>query len=488
MNVLRRRGLRYASTETTKAAGDISSVFPSLQPGYKPKPLPPRFADLKKELFAKNSDAISRSYSRLLQNLKNETNELKRLGTDVWTSTVNCLQRIETLMSQQAVPSVNYSDFVSGNISKEKLAEIQYRGTVVIRGVLPKSEALDLKQEAREYIAANQSKVKAFPADSPAVYELYWTPSQVKARAHPRMLQTQLGLQKLWHSSNPDTEISTSYPVTYADRFRIRNPGDAKFALGAHADGGGIERWEDPEYTKCYEKILEGNWEEWDAWDVKHRINANMDMYNGAGACSMLRFFQGWLSMSDTRPGEGTLHVCPMVKQASAYTLLRPFFNVQSGEPMLDASFPGAVPGTCQEYNPVTHPHLELETSMVSVPHVEPGDYVAWHCDLLHSVDKEHKGKGDSSVMYIPATPLCEMNAQYLKRQREAALALSPAPDFPGAGGPGEAGFEGAVDWNKVSEDGLQAMGLGTKPWQVKEGMSAGEKRAIEKANKLLFA
>lgn len=201
----------------------------------------------------------------------------------------------------------------------------------------------------------------------------------------------------------------------------------------------------------------------------------------------MLRFFQGWLSMSDTGPGEGTLHVCPMLKHTTAYTILRPFFDVDTSLPKLDAAFPGSVPGACQEYNPVTHPHLELLTTMVSAPRVEPGDYVAWHCDSLHSVDKEHRGTGDSSVLYIPATPLCEMNVEYLVRQREAALRYSPPPDFPGAGGTGEIGFKGAVDWSSLDPDGLQAMGMGTRPWQITEDMSEGEKQAISLGNKICF-
>lgn len=201
----------------------------------------------------------------------------------------------------------------------------------------------------------------------------------------------------------------------------------------------------------------------------------------------MLRFFQGWLSMSNTGPGEGSLHVCPMLIQSTAYTILRPFFDAKTLQPNLDATFPGSVPGACQEYNPVTHPHLELDTTMVSVPEVEPGDYVAWHCDSLHSVDKEHKGNGDSSVLYIPATPMCEMNVDYLLKQRNAALAYSPPWDFPGAGGPGEAGFKGALDWSSVNSDGLRAMGMGAKPWEVTGDMTEGEKEVVEAANKACF-
>lgn len=383
---------------------------------------------------------------------------------------------------------MEYSDVVSGNVSQESLAEIRHRGSVVIRNVVPRKEARGWKERVEDYVAANQERVKAFPPDSPAVFELYWTPSQAEARAHSNMLETQRFLQRLWHSSDPNTRISTRNPLTYADRLRIRQPGDGKFTLGPHVDGGSLERWEDPEYSRVYAKILEGKWEEHDPWDAKHRVTAQMDLYNGAGACSMLRFFQGWLSMSKTAPGEGSLHVCPMLTHSSAYTILRPFFNGETMQPTIDNVFPGSVPGACQEYNPITHPHLDLEKTMVSVPEVEPGDYVAWHCDSLHSVDKEHRGKGDSSVLYIPATPMCDMNVDYLLKQRKAALEYSPPWDFPGAGGPGESGFKGGLDWNSVRPEGQRAMGLGSQPWEITGDMTEGEKQAVAKANKACFA
>lgn len=83
LSLLRRRGLRYASTQTHKASGDISSVFPSLQPGYKPKPLAPRFAELKKGIFEQNGAALTRSYDRLLQSLEHEVQQLKAKGSEV---------------------------------------------------------------------------------------------------------------------------------------------------------------------------------------------------------------------------------------------------------------------------------------------------------------------------------------------------------------------------------------------------------------------
>lgn len=175
-----------------------------------------------------------------------------------------------------------------------------------------------------------------------------------------------------------------------------------------------------------YQRILDGEWEKYDPMDARHRINAQMDLYGSAGGCSAFRLFQGWLSMSSTGPGEGTLQLCPLLKHATAYMILRPFFDSISASLNLDSSFPGSVPGAGQEYNPETHSYLELESSMVSVPHVEPGDYVVWHCDIIHAVDKKHHGTKDSSVLYIPAYGMTPPNVEFIKKQRTAALAYSP--------------------------------------------------------------
>lgn len=115
----------------------------------------------------------------------------------------------------------------------------------------------------------------------------------------------------------------------------------------------------------------------------------------------MFRMFQGWLSMSTTGPGEGTLLVNPLVKESTVYSLLRPFFRpvrsaaeVGDAERFLDvdnweftagdkmtSELQGATPGHGQEFPEGMHPHLELEKTMVHVPKVAPGDYVVWHCD-----------------------------------------------------------------------------------------------------------
>lgn len=85
--LLTKTAARAASTsttgQTTKAAGDISSVFPSLRPDYQPEPLPPRFKDLKTRFFEKNGEALKRSWKRLLPSLQEEVENIKSKGSDV---------------------------------------------------------------------------------------------------------------------------------------------------------------------------------------------------------------------------------------------------------------------------------------------------------------------------------------------------------------------------------------------------------------------
>ncbi|KAF9218717.1 DUF1479-domain-containing protein, partial [Gyrodon lividus] len=145
------------------------------------------------------------------------------------------------------------------------------------------------------------------------------------------------------------------------------------------------------------------------------------------------------------------------------------------------SDFPGSVPGKTQELNDDTHPHLRLAETMVSVPRIEPGDQVYWHCDIVHAVEGEHKGKDDSSVLYIPAVPLSVKNAVYLRDQRINFVHGLPAPDFPG--GEGESKFSGrATPHDITTRQGRQAMGF--EPFVA---TGSGNAVLVEEANRLLF-
>ncbi|KAL8720792.1 MAG: hypothetical protein Q9225_002387 [Loekoesia sp. 1 TL-2023] len=491
--ILSRSAATATTSSSSKLSGDISSVFPSLS-GIASPPLPPRFAGLKKRLIHGYESQVKDSWHRLLIALQREGQEIKALGSS-------------------GIPELNFYDLNDVGKRTKFRDALHKRGVAVIRGVVSEKEALDWKELVQRYIRSNPS-TRGFPSANPAVYELYWSPSQILARAHPNILEAQKFLMSHWRrtpsstsSSNNSitaTFISTSHPVAYADRLRIRQPGDSGFALGPHIDGGSCERWEENGYGLggVYDSIFNGNWEQYDPWEMTCRVPVKFDLYSGPGGCSMYRMFQGWLAMSETGAGEGHLMVCPMLREATAYFLLRPFFEAVKGsvgEPgYLDAEnwrleervssvLQGAVPANGQELNAVLQPHLGLEDTMVHVPRVRPGDYVVWHCDSIHAVDKIHTGTSDSSVMYIPACPLTEANAEYLARQRERFAEGTPAPDFPT--GEGESHHRGRLTpeyvMKNISLEAQRAMGLA--PFDAEQkGIPERERSVLRRANEVL--
>lgn len=111
--------------------------------------------------------------------------------------------------------------------------------------------------------------------------------------------------------------------------------------------GGSIDRWEDKAFRQCFDDILSGNWKQHDPYDLANRVDARVAMYGKANqvrslACSVrivyrwmltcaqasvFRAYQGWLALSNTAPGQGTLQVFPDVLLSNAYIILRPFFK-----------------------------------------------------------------------------------------------------------------------------------------------------------------
>jgi hypothetical protein len=149
--------------------------------------------------------------------------------------------------------------------------------------------------------------IHSFPARKPVVYESYWSKAQVEARQHPGTVAAVAAVNALWHST--DGQVDLGEPRMYADRCRIRPPGDGGFALAPHVDNGSLERWEDPGYRHVYRNVLKGEWEAFDPFDANGRDGVKMDMHNSPNACSFFRTFQGWISLTDTAPGEGSLQV-----------------------------------------------------------------------------------------------------------------------------------------------------------------------------------
>ncbi|CAM0139195.1 hypothetical protein VKS41_002405 [Umbelopsis sp. WA50703] len=437
---------------STKKAGDISSAFSF---GVKDE-LPARYKDLKDQLRPTN---IQEAWDRLIKVYEKESQDIQKAGPN-------------------AVPQVEYKDIEAnnGNFPEHIVKAIRKTGCIVVRGVFEREEALGYKQQVKDYISKHPG-IKGYPADDPQVWELYWTKGQVAARSHPNFMAVSNALNNIWHASE-EAAIDLSTNVTYCDRLRIRQPGDTSFALGEHVDGGSVERWEDPEYRKSYQAILNGEWEKYDPFDATHRVDATMDMYDCSGGCSMFRSFQGWVSLSDVKsPDGGTLKVCPLIKETTSYMIMRPLLS-----DLKDSSdMGGSRPGSQQLMSEEQHPHI-IKT-MVPVPEVHPGDCVFWSADTVHAVEKECHNPTDSSVFYIPVAPLCSINSKYLKRQRDCFDGGYTPADFPG--NHCELDFDDRAKPEDLTD--LGKFGMGYSRFEATATMTEGQKQAIKIANSHLF-
>lgn len=499
-----------------------------------PIPLQPRFAKLKKKIVSANADAIAASWNRLLRELKRE------------------IDLISTLTPAEIIPSIDFEDVGKPSSAKRRdgfSSRLRHRGVGIIRSVIPEETASAWKRDLDDYLWANpqtQTSTPGCDSDKRQVYGLFWSPAQVQARAHPNVLAAQRFALSHWRLPGPGSSSSASVPVplvsgtspvAYADRVVVplhdpwTRPAAGVCCSTAKVDNGSVERWEPDGYgrARTFSYIFEGWWEGHDPWDASARLLASPDLYGGADRCSAFRMFQGWLSLGGSRCADIDLErdfydqvkqgrkssagvaVVPLLKYATAYFLLRPFFSPRTAmynetlmstakwEAFLsesnwtlvppdkqDSTLHGALPSYAQEINNLLHPHLRLGESLVPVPTLGPGDYLVWHPDLIHAALP-----GDGATMIcLPACPLTQSNALYLAQQRKAFLLGNPGPDFAGGGsGLGEGHHVGRPGVQDVSdgggEDGLRAMGL--YPWVEEEAETEMERGAMSMANRILF-
>ena len=333
---------------------------------------------------------------------------------------------------EHPVPQLDAEEIIQGRISEQQKQQVRQRGCCTIRGVFPVETARQWNQEVGDYLDRNNfvERLKHAAEDNyfgdltqskPQIYGIYWSAPQVEARQHARMTAVQVFLNSLWQSeSRGQQHFDPQRVVTYADRPRRRPPNSRSFGLSPHVDGGSIERWLDENFRHVYRAVFSGNWQQYNPFDAEKRTEVRE--CPSPAVCSMFRTFQGWTALTPQRKQGGTLQLLP-VANAMAYILLR---ALQDDVPEDDLC--GAAPGRALSVDETWHPLL-LE-GISSIPDMEPGDAVFWHCDVIHAVENHHQGEFDSNVMYIAAAPWCEKNAAYLQRQWPAFVAGRSPPDF----------------------------------------------------------
>ena len=372
---------------------------------------------LKQELRAQIGD-VQTVFNQLSERIAArvaEINALKARGEPVW-------------------PVIPFADIQNGTLSDEQREAVKRRGCAVIKGHFPREKALGWDRSMLEYLDRNHfDEVYKGPGDSffgtleasrPEIYPIYWSQAQMQARQSSEMAQVQSFLNRLWtYESEGKQWFDPDVSVIYPDRIRRRPPGTTSKGLGAHTDSGALERWLLPAYQQVFAAVFNGKPEEYDPWNAAHRTEVEEYSVDNTTKCSVFRTFQGWTALSDMLPGQGLLHVVP-IPEAMAYVLLRPLLD-----DVPDDELCGVAPGRVLPISAQWHPLL-IE-ALTSIPALEAGDAVWWHCDVIHSVAPVTDQQGWGNVMYIPAAPLCEKNLAYAKRVK-AALEKGASPgDFP---------------------------------------------------------
>ena len=372
---------------------------------------------LKRELRAQIGDvqAVFDKLSDKIATRVAEINALKNKGESVW-------------------PVIPFADVKNGTITDAQREAVKRRGCAVIKGHFPLEQALAWDRSMLDYLDLNKfDEVYKGPGDNffgtltasrPEIYPIYWSQAQMQARQSEAMAQVQSFLNRLWtFESNGKQWFNPDVSVIYPDRIRRRPPGTTSKGLGAHTDSGALERWLLPAYQQVFARVFDGNVEKYDPWNAAHRTEVEEYTVDNTTKCSVFRTFQGWTALSDMIPGQGLLHVVP-IPEAMAYILLRPLLD-DVPEDELCGVAPGRVLPISEKWHPL------LVEALTSIPALEAGDSVWWHCDVIHSVAPVENQQGWGNVMYIPAAPMCEKNLAYAKKVKEALETGASPGDFP---------------------------------------------------------
>lgn len=357
------------------------------------------------------------------------------------------LHALEKPSCSSSIPVVTFEDISSGAVTEKQIADAKLAGCFVVKDVIPTEEATSLNSTLQTYLKENKTLITGWPREKPYIKELYWTEAQVRLRSHPNQLHLQRWLNELW-TEGPEAE-----PLTYADALRSVPPGSTYSALGPHVDAGSLSRWCDGTYRGYYGAVFGGDAEHLDLYRLKDRQDCRQNAIEGPAHSSVLRTFQGWTCLTPVGKDRGGIYFYPGAALTISYILLRPFFR--EVKPVEDFAteaeylaadnwkfnpdteyFPGSLSISSQHLGVKSHPHLRFKSRLVSIPDLNPGDTVWWHCDGIHAVEPNHAVNSEDPetlpavVVYIPAVPTTPGNCDYVKRQAECYKEGRCPPDF----------------------------------------------------------
>lgn len=237
-------------------------------------------------------------------------------------------------------------------------------------------------------------------ASRPEIYPIYWSQAQMQARQSEEMANAQSFLNRLWtFESDGKQWFNPDVSVIYPDRIRRRPPERPPKVLERIPTPG---HWN----AGCFQRIS--------AFSPTSLMAIWRNMIHGMRHIVRKLKSTRWTTppnvpcFGHSRAGQRSLICCwsggccvVPIPEAMAYVLLRPLLD-DVPEDELCGVAPGRVLPVSEQWHPL------LIEALTSIPKLEAGDSVWWHCDVIHSVAPVENQQGWGNVMYIPAAPMCE--------------------------------------------------------------------------------
>ncbi|KAG6984402.1 hypothetical protein FocnCong_v005616 [Fusarium oxysporum f. sp. conglutinans] len=173
--------------------------------GPEPIALPSRFARIKRNLISGHEAELEASWARLITALRKEVSHIEDLGAHL-------------------IPSIEFGDLDDSVQTARFGHDLRRYGVGVVRKVVPRADTDTAVRETVDYLDSKRH-IKALQQHDPACFDFFWTPAQVRSRAHPNVLSAQRFMMSLWET-NPDDQLVTRLPITYVDRIRVHGNGE----------------------------------------------------------------------------------------------------------------------------------------------------------------------------------------------------------------------------------------------------------------------
>ncbi len=331
------------------------------------------------------------------------------------------------------IPELSFEQIVESGFTQQEADIIRQRGCVVVRKTFQPSRVEQWNQALSDYLGGvNHYHQKlnediksgnALRAEHPHMLDIYWSQSQLEVRQSSRLHQLQQRLNGLWKvKSSGEGSFNPDLCCSYADRVRIRQPMDETKGLAPHVDSCSMESWFSARtIQKTYESLLNGNWQEYNAFDAVGRVNTTEKPHEDS--VGMFRTFQGWMALTAQGRECGTLQLVPS-SRCVAWMFLSMLHNALNN---IEQVYP--IPSEAYLLHP--EKHALLIKGLCSIPMLQAGDTVWWHPDAVHAVEKSNQSSHPSSVIYLGIAPDCARNRRYLQEQLPCFLDGRSPPDFP---------------------------------------------------------